>query len=275
MATVMAKTSIFLLLHEIFTLERGMRIAIWVGLVATYIVAIVSFVSQCLDDIPRHGKTWDDVALKFDQMVVWSPAASILYMLLDVYMFLLPVPVVARLNWPTKKRLRALAVFSTGFLAVIATAVSLVYRIRLWANSPDKTWKSGIVLLCSVVELHITIIVSSMPGFSKFVRVYWASKRPRICKTSSEDSSQLNAPRAQRDRQQYLELGESWLFRTNTTTEGPPDTTPGVRPATASETVKTLNPISRSCPAWPLPDNVVIVRDISGDGVFGRRVERK
>jgi hypothetical protein len=116
MATVMAKTSIFLLLHEIFTLERGMRIAIWIGLAATYIVAIVSFVSQCLDDIPRQGKTWDDVALKFDHMVVWSPATSIMYMLLDLYMFLLPVPVVTRLNWPTRKRLKALAVFSTGFL---------------------------------------------------------------------------------------------------------------------------------------------------------------
>lgn len=116
MATVMAKTSIFLLLHQIFTLERGMRIAIRIGMAVICIVAIVSFVSQCLDDIPRPGQSWDDVALKFDHMVVWSPAASILYLVLDLYMFLLPVPVVARLSWPTRKRLKALAVFSVGLL---------------------------------------------------------------------------------------------------------------------------------------------------------------
>ncbi|KAK3300545.1 uncharacterized protein B0H64DRAFT_18438 [Chaetomium fimeti] len=116
MATLMAKTSIFLLLHQIFTLERGMIIAIRIGLAATCAVAMVSFASQCWNDIPRAGETWDDVALKFDRIIVWSPATSIMYLLLDLYMFLLPLPVVARLSWPTKKRLKALAVFSTGFL---------------------------------------------------------------------------------------------------------------------------------------------------------------
>lgn len=119
-----------------------------------------------------------------------------------------------------------------------------------------------------MVELHITIIVSSMPGFSKCVRVCWASNRPRVLKTSSDDSSQLNAPRAHRDRQQYLELGESWLFRTNATAEEPAATSPGGRPATASGAMKTLDPIYRSCPEGRLPDNVLIVRGISGDGVF-------
>jgi hypothetical protein len=119
-----------------------------------------------------------------------------------------------------------------------------------------------------VVELHITIIVSSMPGFSKFVRVYCIRKRPRACNTSSEDSSQYNAPRIKKNREQYLELGESWLFRTNATAEEPADTTPGPRPATASRTVKTLEPVIRSCPEWPLPDNVMVVRGISGDDAF-------
>ena len=79
----------------------------------------------------------------------------------------------------------------------------------------------------------------------------------------------MNAPRVQRDRQHYLELGESWLFRTNGSAEEPVDTTPGPRPATASGAIKTLDPVSQSCPEGPLPDNVLIVRGISGDGVFG------
>ncbi|KAH6650568.1 hypothetical protein F5144DRAFT_598016 [Chaetomium tenue] len=151
--------------------------------------------------------------------------------------------------------------------AVIATTVSLVYRIRLWANSPDKSWKAAIVLLCSVVELHITIIVSSMPGFSKFVRVYFVSKRKKIRHTSSEDSSQWNTPGARRDRQQYLELGESWLFRSDQRGEEPADNTPGPRPTTTSGTVKTLNSDSQAF-SKTLPDNVMIVRGIAGEDVF-------
>ncbi|KAH6853930.1 hypothetical protein B0I37DRAFT_18758 [Chaetomium sp. MPI-CAGE-AT-0009] len=265
MATSLAKTSIFLLLHQIFTLERGMIIAIRIGLVATCAVLILSFVSQCWNDIPRAGETWDDVALKFDRMVVWSPAASILYLLLDLYIFFLPLPVVARLSWPTRKRLKALAVFSTGFLAVIATAVSLVYRLRLWANSPDKSWKAAIVLLCSVVELHITIIVSSMPGFSKFVRVYLVSKAPEC--NSSDYSSEGNTPRIKRDREQYLELSDSWLFKSNAIAEGPANTAGATR---------TLDDGSQSFSEGPLPENVMIVRGISGGDVFREQgVERE
>lgn len=118
-----------------------------------------------------------------------------------------------------------------------------------------------------MVELHITIIVSSMPGFSKFVRVYFVSKRKKIRHTSSEDSSQWNTPRARRDREQYLELGESWLFRSDQRGEEPADNTPGPRPTATSGTVKRLNPDSQAL-SKTLPDNVMIVRGISGEDVF-------
>jgi hypothetical protein len=35
--------------------------------------------------------------------------------LLDLYIFILPLPIIAKLNWSTKKRLKALALLSTGF----------------------------------------------------------------------------------------------------------------------------------------------------------------
>lgn len=113
---ILAKISILLLLHQTFTIERHMKLAIRGGLGAALVAFVLSIGFQIAYASPRAGETWDDMPKKTEQGVTWSIVGSVLNLLLDLNIFLLPFPIIAKLNWSTRKRLKALAVFSTAFL---------------------------------------------------------------------------------------------------------------------------------------------------------------
>ncbi len=85
----------------------------------------------------------------------------------------------------------------------------------------------------SVVEINIAIIVSSVPGFSKFMTVYinkWAPIRTLRSKIYSSDGSHIvrsvdrrNQPRTGRDgsaKNKYMELHGSWILRSEAPERG-------------------------------------------------------
>ncbi|KAL2129453.1 hypothetical protein VTI74DRAFT_7793 [Chaetomium olivicolor] len=134
----LAKMAILLLFHQLFAIGRCSKIAIRSGMVIVSIVFIPNIAYQFITLVPRHGMSWDDVALSGQSEMNSA-------------------------FWPIV--LKASAVFSTGLWAVIATTISLVFRVHMAAGRLDRTWKAALVLLCVIIEAHITIIVSSMPGF--------------------------------------------------------------------------------------------------------------
>lgn len=89
-----------------------------------------------------------------------------------------------------------------------------------------------------VVEAHIAIIVSSMPGFAKFMRVYVTSKTAGSGSASSI-GDEKNRPRtAWAGREQYVEMRDSWLFRTNATAEHGVDAALGMQPAAENAAIE-------------------------------------
>ncbi|MCJ1439447.1 hypothetical protein MMC27_008841 [Xylographa pallens] len=68
-----------------------------------------------------------------------------------------------------KRKLGVLAIFATGFLAVIASAVSLYYRYQL-SYGPDINWNEGAFIATASVEINIVIICSSMPACSSLAK---------------------------------------------------------------------------------------------------------
>lgn len=113
---MLAKISIFLLMHQTFVIERTMKLAIHAGLGATFVAFVLSIGFQIAYASPRAGESWDDMSKKTEQSAVWSIVGSVLNLLLDLNIFLLPCPIIARLNWSTRQRIKALGVFSTAFL---------------------------------------------------------------------------------------------------------------------------------------------------------------
>jgi hypothetical protein len=117
-AIATSKATIFLLLLHIFDISPGMRRAIWAGLIADVIIYFPNLIIAPILGAPHIGETWFDLVINQRAgLQKWigayqGPCA----VLLDVYIFLLPFPLLRQLQLPTQKRLKLLVVFGTALL---------------------------------------------------------------------------------------------------------------------------------------------------------------
>ncbi|KAK1778731.1 hypothetical protein QBC45DRAFT_451415 [Copromyces sp. CBS 386.78] len=153
--------------------------------------------------------------------------------LLDVYIFCLPWPVIGSLESLRKtekkrERVKVYAVFGTAAMGIVASIVSCVYKVKQEGESVDLMWSTGAVVISVSVEANMAVMVASVPGFSKFLRFHVASWPPvkRILegcfRVKVHDKSDHNVPRSGWDHQPAManmqgnvprELKESWLFK--------------------------------------------------------------
>ncbi|OTA55245.1 hypothetical protein K449DRAFT_306030, partial [Hypoxylon sp. EC38] len=173
-----SKTSIFLLFHQIFEVQRPMRIAIRVGIVFSALLYFANIPLSSVLSAPHVGETWASVLLsgRPQKELIWGVVQSAVGTVLDIFIFVLPIPVILRLQLSTKKKVQLLAVFTTALVGVMASVLSLVYRIEA-LDTDDGTWKYTSLLICSVVENDVAIIVSCTPGVANFTRVYVSELR--------------------------------------------------------------------------------------------------
>ncbi|RWA06384.1 hypothetical protein EKO27_g8726 [Xylaria grammica] len=168
-----AKASIFLLYLQLFTVRRPMRIAIYAGITFSFLLYGVGVAVATYYETPRAGEKWTDVLDGRTLIPLpWWQAQSALSVALDVYIFILPLPVVTKLKMPLQKRIQLVAVFSLALGGIASSIASLVERIQI-AHAYDQTWISAILSLCSAVELNVAIIVGSAPAFAGFARSYF------------------------------------------------------------------------------------------------------
>ncbi|KAL4930914.1 uncharacterized protein BDV17DRAFT_28163 [Aspergillus undulatus] len=170
-AMFFAKSSIFLLYQQIFTAEKRMKYAILLGLLSTFIIYWPYIALLSIYCAPHAGQSWTDLTSNGmpQRMLPWSIAQGALSVILDLYIFILPLPRLWKIQQPMWKRLQIMAVFSTAFMGVIASVGALIFRIRLKTTS-DGTYAQGENFICTNVENSVAIIVSSMPAAAKFIR---------------------------------------------------------------------------------------------------------
>ncbi|KAI0859745.1 hypothetical protein F4860DRAFT_525756 [Xylaria cubensis] len=168
------KGSILMLYQQLFSNVRWMRIAVAAGLVFDFLfygalVAVFVYYS-----IPHGNQTWEELYTNGSALhtaptgLVQGPVT----ILIDLYLFILPLPILWRLQMTSKRRLQIIAVFATGFLAVIAGLVTLRYLIILVHSESDSTWASTQTFVWCIVENNVSIAVGSTPAFVSFARVY-------------------------------------------------------------------------------------------------------
>lgn len=205
---------------QIFDIRDGMRLAIRIGLVATVVFYLPSLPIEAYFQAPAIGESWEDVMTsgKPQKAIYWGIVQSVLGIILDLYMFVLPLPVITQLHISRTKRIQLWVVFSTALMLVPfltsrdmstlltrETPGALSPTFSLWSiellNSSTWTTPLGISMHCysarefsvaiifkssftthsdanRVVELNIAIIVCSVPGVSKFFRTYAATWTP-------------------------------------------------------------------------------------------------
>ncbi|KAI0441101.1 hypothetical protein F4803DRAFT_563281 [Xylaria telfairii] len=169
-----SKASIFLLFHQIFEVTRSMRIAIRCGIIFTALLYVIINIPLCaIFNAPRVGETWGSLITsgRPQKIVIWAIIQSVLAIGLDLFILILPIPIIMKLHLSTEKKIRLLAVFTVAVVGVLACVLSLVYRVEA-IDTNDGTWKYTALLLCNVVETDVAIIVSCTPGFANFTRTY-------------------------------------------------------------------------------------------------------
>ncbi|KAI4232756.1 MAG: hypothetical protein LQ349_004798 [Xanthoria aureola] len=164
-----AKSSILLLYLRIFTVKPSMRYAIYAGLIFTailYGVHIPLVIGFCS---PRGTSKIIDFA-SCAKLTVWGPVQGFLAMILDVYIFILPFPVISQLKLPRGKRLGVYVLFGTAICGIVASTLAEVYRFEQWFHREDQNWHEAKLFICIIVEGYIAVIVGSMPALAAFFR---------------------------------------------------------------------------------------------------------
>ncbi|GIJ89099.1 hypothetical protein Asppvi_008028 [Aspergillus pseudoviridinutans] len=116
-----------------------MKYAIRFGLLFTFVLYWPGVGLESYFAAPHIGETWEDLLVnkRPERLIYWGIVQGSLSVVLDIYIFILPLPLLSKLQLPRKKRWQLLIIFSTAMINV---------------------------------ENNVAIIVSSMPFFATFFR---------------------------------------------------------------------------------------------------------
>ncbi|KAH8700415.1 hypothetical protein BGW36DRAFT_357077 [Talaromyces proteolyticus] len=169
-----AKTAMVLQTRRFFVVNsRGKvywlhEVLLWTN-VACYLALMLSFICAC---VPRN-KLWEPTipgkCVSSNGILI---ASSVLNVISDVAMLLLPLWVVKQLQLPRKIKIMLSAIFGTTVLASISSTCRLIYGVKL-THTEDFTWGIMPVGLWAVAEIASIIIASSfpmLPGFVKYIK---------------------------------------------------------------------------------------------------------
>lgn len=114
----LAKVSILLLYLQLLAVERGMRLAVYAGLFFTVGLYITFIPCVSYYEAPHIGGTWAAMVTNGqpNQAVPWSLVVGAGSILIDLYIFVLPIPVLVKLHTSVAKRLQIIGLFSTALL---------------------------------------------------------------------------------------------------------------------------------------------------------------
>ncbi|KAI9688928.1 MAG: hypothetical protein M1820_010209 [Bogoriella megaspora] len=175
-AITLSKLAILLLYLRIFKVRPSMRYAIYAGIAwifATYLPSMVVAIYFCG---AHSGEPWSyPVGERCAEHgpTKWFVTSAAMSIILDLYILVLPISVVRRLNMSRKRRVGVLLIFFTAFFACICAILTLVYRIKLLTTN-DTLWRSSELFICNLVENFVAIIVGALPGCSSYLRPYVA-----------------------------------------------------------------------------------------------------
>lgn len=121
MGLFFAKTATLLLFHQLFQVSKQMRLAIYIGITINFLMYFTSVAILAWYSVPHIGQTWDDVvvhaALHPDIFAFkWGVGQATVGTVLDIYIFILPLPTISRLNLSTRRRIQLMVVFFTAIL---------------------------------------------------------------------------------------------------------------------------------------------------------------
>lgn len=94
---------------------------VWVGVVFGVAIYVPFIPSAAVFDAPKLGQTWEQeleyLASTGDKsLIYWGPIQGSCSVLLDLFIFIMPLPVLKKLQLPMERKLQLFALFATALL---------------------------------------------------------------------------------------------------------------------------------------------------------------
>jgi hypothetical protein len=130
-------------------------------------------------------------------------ATSGINIVADIWILVIPIPTLLKVQRPRRDKLALIVVFSLGAFSCIASIVRL-YSIRIYTESKDPFFDSVPVNLWSMIEINVGILCASIPAtkalFSKAQRnrtqngsYQYHSRERSIMKSYGQSSGKSNS----------------------------------------------------------------------------------
>ncbi|KAI1400859.1 hypothetical protein F4819DRAFT_460229 [Hypoxylon fuscum] len=188
--TYFAKVPILLLYLRLFGVHKWLRIISHIMLIVPLLLFTASAIYAIVVCSPeRKVVDANFIAQCFARSLplgVWNGVVAVGS---DIVIFILPIPIIIKLNIPLHKKIGLGIVFLAGILAIIASAVSLYYKSTSLAGVPTNMTGS---MLGQTIENSIAIIVGCVPS----IRSFWANQilsHPLFSKLQSALSSRRSS----------------------------------------------------------------------------------
>ncbi|KAH8652081.1 hypothetical protein BX600DRAFT_527222 [Xylariales sp. PMI_506] len=174
----LSRVGLLFFLIRIFAVPTFRRICwgvmAWVCLTCVLIIFLTIF--QCTPvSYNWEGWTGEIQNYKCIDINALAYAAASIGIAQDVAILVLPLPIIAGLNMPLKKRLMTLFMFSLGIVVVITSAFRLRYLVQFSA-SLNPTWDYTDAVIWTSLEVNVTVIVLCLPT----IKVLFARLLPSI-----------------------------------------------------------------------------------------------
>ncbi|KAM3064744.1 hypothetical protein ACMFMG_005735 [Clarireedia jacksonii] len=169
LAVFTAKASLLLLYRAIFSVKKWMNYAVYAGIVWDALANLPYIPLAIYFCAPHNSEHWDfTVSKRCGKPIKWDITTGVMILVLDLYILVLPLPILMKLQLSHRKRLGLLAVFLTAGLAIVCASLSVTYYIAVMKATTDASWPSAQIYLVRGVENYISILVGCAPGLASF-----------------------------------------------------------------------------------------------------------
>ncbi|KAI0155143.1 hypothetical protein GGR57DRAFT_464304 [Xylariaceae sp. FL1272] len=152
-----------LLLRQLFKISRAVNIGVYVGIAIAFVLYVsVIVVSVCYSEALR---TISYNSSRGYEALRWGVAQSVLASILDIYIFILPLTMIFRLQMSPKRKTQVAGVFSVAILGIVASILNLAYRIIASSDS-DVTYYTG--AMASTLRSHASFILTAFVRHTDF-----------------------------------------------------------------------------------------------------------
>ncbi|KAF3769020.1 hypothetical protein M406DRAFT_327427 [Cryphonectria parasitica EP155] len=169
--SALTKTSIVVLYLRIFP-SRGFRVAC-LSMLAFIVCFALAFIITLLTYCVPFTYVWTMWDHRHSgtciNMTAQTYVCASLNIIMDVTIFLMPIPKLIKLETDWKTKIGVIFTFLLGLFVTVCSIIRLKY-LAGWASSTNQTYDYAALALWSLIELNAGVICACLPGMASLFR---------------------------------------------------------------------------------------------------------